>query len=158
MQPVPLERLRQDSAARNGSFAKSRLLRVAFRYRIASTLSLAGRRRSSLSVSSSSDGVHGVPSTLRRFNPDSRVDTPHRERGGQRTHRCARPFGISAGPGPRAVRASASAPIYFRRGDRSPVGVTRSAKATGRGCVWLRLLGFNSRLRSIAPAHVWPAR
>jgi len=32
MQPIPLERLRQDSAARNGSFAKSRLLRVAFRY------------------------------------------------------------------------------------------------------------------------------
>jgi len=30
--------------------------------------------------------------------------------------------GISAGPGPRAVRASTSAPIDFRRGDRSPVG------------------------------------
>jgi len=30
--------------------------------------------------------------------------------------------GISAGPGPRAVRAFSSAPISFRRGDRSPVG------------------------------------
>ena len=70
---------------------------------------------------------------------------------------CCSHCGISAGPGPRAVRASASAPIDFRRGDRSPVGVTRSAKAIGRGCGWRRLLGFDSRLRSAPPAHVWPA-
>lgn len=76
MQPVPLERLRQDSAARNGSFAKSRLLRVAFRYPSRASLSLAGRRRSSLSVSSPSDGVHGVLRALRRFTPAIRVDTP----------------------------------------------------------------------------------
>jgi hypothetical protein len=48
-----------------------------------------------------------------------------------------------------------SAPIDFRRGDRSPVGVTRSAKAIGRGCGWHRLLGFCSRLRSVTSAHVW---
>jgi len=96
---------------------------------------------------------------LRRFTPAIRVDTPHLLlHGGLRAHRCARRFDISAGPGPRAVRASASAPIDFRRGDRSPVGVTRSAKAIGRGCEWLRLLGFDSRLRSTSPAHVRPAR
>ena len=60
-------------------------------------------------------------------------------------------LGISAGPGPRVVRASRSAPIDFRRGDRSPVGETRSAKAVGRGCGWRRLLGFVSRLRSVSP-------
>jgi hypothetical protein len=32
--------------------------------------------------------------------------------------------------------------------------VTRSAKAIGRGCGWLRLLGFDSRLRSTPPALV----
>jgi hypothetical protein len=157
-QPVPLERLRQDSAARNGSFAKSRLLRVAFRYPSRALHSLAGRRRSSLSLSPSSDGVHGVLRPFAGLLPLSGW-TRHAcfaWRAG--AHRCARRFDISAGPGPRAVRASASAPIDFRRGDRSPVGVTRSAKAIGRGCEWLRLLGFVSRLRSLAPAHVWPAR
>jgi len=40
---------------------------------------------------------------------------------------------ISAGPGPRAVRASASAPIDFRRGDRSPVGVNKICKSDRPG-------------------------
>jgi hypothetical protein len=44
----PLERLRYQSAARHGSFANSRLLRVAFRYPFSSQRCLAGRRRSSL--------------------------------------------------------------------------------------------------------------
>ncbi len=44
--PVPLKRLRTDSAARPGSFAKSRLLRVAFRYPFEPQRCLAGRRRS----------------------------------------------------------------------------------------------------------------
>jgi hypothetical protein len=40
---------------------------------------------------------------------------------------------ISAGPGPHAVRASASAPIDFRRGDRSPVGVNKICKSDRPG-------------------------
>jgi len=78
----------------------------------------------------------------------------------QRTsaHRRALLVDISASPGPRVVRASASAPIDFRRGDRSPVGVTGSAKAIGRGCGWRRLLGFCSRLWSVSSAHVWLKR
>jgi len=40
---------------------------------------------------------------------------------------------ISAGPGPRAVRASASVPIDFRRGDRSPVGVNKICKSDRPG-------------------------
>jgi hypothetical protein len=42
-------------------------------------------------------------------------------------------LGISAGPGPRVVRASASAPIDFRRGDRSPVGGNEICKSDRPG-------------------------
>lgn len=60
-QPEPLERLRNKSAARShGSFAKSRLLRVAFRYPFELMRGLVGRRRSSLLCSSPPDGAHGV--------------------------------------------------------------------------------------------------
>ena len=36
--------------------------------------------------------------------------------------------------------------------------LTRSAKSDRPGMRWRRLLGFDSRLRSVAPAHVWPER
>jgi hypothetical protein len=42
-------------------------------------------------------------------------------------------LGISAGPGPRVVRASASAPIDFRRGDRPPVGGNEICKSDRPG-------------------------
>jgi len=62
-------------------------------------------------------------------------------RGGL-AHTVVRPLDISAGPGPRAVRASASAPIDFRRGDRSPVGGNEICKSDRPGTRWHRLLGF----------------
>jgi hypothetical protein len=81
-------------------------------------------------------------------------------RGCRNTPLCsARCAGISAGPGPPAVRAFSSAPIDFRRGDRSPVGVQRAiCKSDRPGMGWLRLLGFDSRLRSASSAHVWPKK
>ena len=101
---------------------------------IRASLSLAGRRRSSLLYSSSS-GAHGVQHVLRRFNPAGRVDTPRllcmarvREHTVVHGH-----IDISAGPGPRAVRAPASAPIDFRRGDRSPVGVNTICEKRSAG-------------------------
>ena len=119
---------------------------------------LAGRRRSSLLLSSS-DGAPGVHHTLRRFDPSAgwtRRNACVRVAADSREHTVVLiRVDISARPDPRAVRASASAPIDFRRGDRSPVGVTGSAKAVGRGCGWRRLLGFDSRLRSAPSALVW---
>ena len=117
---------------------------------------LAGRRRSSLLLSSS-DGAPGVHHTLRRFDPSAgwtRRNACVRVAADSREHTVVLiRVDISARPDPRAVRASASAPIDFRRGDRSPVGVTGSAKAVGRGCGWRRLLGFGSRLRSVSSAR-----
>jgi len=60
-------------------------------------------------------------------------------------------FHVSVEPGPRAVRAASSAPIDFRRGDRSFVraGPQGSVRQTVRpGTRMRRLPGFNSRLRS----------
>jgi hypothetical protein len=57
-------------------------------------------------------------------------------------------------PGPRVVSASAAAPIYFRRGDPSfargseTLASDRKKAKANRGRVGVRLLGFNSRLRS----------
>jgi len=49
---------------------------------------------------------------------------------------------ISVRPGPRVVRAFASAPIYFRRGDRPPVGEHGKLEGGRSGICWRRLLGF----------------
>jgi len=49
---------------------------------------------------------------------------------------------ISVRPGPRVVRAFASAPIYFRRGDRPPLGEHGKLEGGRSGICWLRLLGF----------------
>jgi hypothetical protein len=57
-------------------------------------------------------------------------------------------------PGPRVVRADSAAPIYFRRGDPSfargseTLASDRKRAKANRGRVGVRLLGFNSRLRS----------
>jgi hypothetical protein len=125
---------------------------------IRASLSLAGRRRSSLLHLPSSDGAHGVLHTLRRFTPSAGW-TRHAcfdvTSFAAITPLCSRCFDISAGPGPRAVRASASAPIDFRRGDRSPVGVNTICKSDRPGMRWRRLLGFDSRLRSVAPGRTF---
>jgi hypothetical protein len=55
---------------------------------------------------------------------------------------------ISAGPGPRAVRAASFAPIDFRRGGPAPVKCVQ--RAVEPGMTRLRLLGFSSRLRSVS--------
>lgn len=57
---------------------------------------------------------------------------------------------ISAGPGPRAVRAASFAPIDFRRGGPAPVKCVQ--RAVEPGMTRLRLLGFSSRLRSVSTA------
>jgi hypothetical protein len=51
---------------------------------------------------------------------------------------------------------AASAPIYFRRGDRPPVGNTSESK---RRSIWTRMAstsGLRSRLRSDVTADFWP--
>jgi hypothetical protein len=137
------------------SFASSRLLRVAFRTRLrpcaawpgdAGLPSFVARRRSWGSIPSQ------VSSRL-RVDARHTFDATHPRIPGLAAQDAGFHWvGISAGPGPPVVRASASAPIDFRRGDRSPVGETRSAKAVGRGFGWRRLLGFGSRLRSAPEA------
>jgi hypothetical protein len=47
-----------------------------------------------------------------------------------------------------------SAPIDFRRGDRPPVGENEICKSDRPRMGWRRLLGFDSRLRSVSPAYV----
>ena len=91
--PVPLERLRQDSAARIGSFAKiapsSRGVPLPG---ICEPLrNLAGRRGSFPgSFPSSARRSWGSFSVaLRSFQSHIRVDTPHSERGGHRKHTVA---------------------------------------------------------------------
>jgi len=124
------------------------------------SLSLAGRRRSSLLHLPSSDGAPGVLPRPSQVSSRCRVNSPRllRMMRFAEAHRCrfAHRVGISTGPGPPAVRASASAPIDFRRGDRSPVGINTICKSDRPGMWWRRLLGFNSRLRSASSAHVWP--
>ena len=61
-------------------------------------------------------------------------------------------FGISAGPGPPVVRAPASAPIDFRRGDRPPVGVNEICKSDRPRMRMASTSGLHSRLRSISRA------
>jgi hypothetical protein len=93
---------------------------------------LAGRVGPSLFLASSG-GAPGVRS-LRRFNPAS----------GWSWHFCP------TGPTCRYCRFL-RVPINFRRDDRPPIGDTfdrGSERAVGRGMIRLRLLGFDSRLRS----------
>jgi hypothetical protein len=95
---------------------------------------LAGRRRSSLQLFVVRRRSWGStrPSQICSL---SRVDAPRLLRRDELEHTfpaCLR-LDISAGPGPRAVRASASAPIDFRRGDRSPVGVQRDLQKRSAG-------------------------
>jgi len=136
--------------------------RAFFAWRSATRSSIAqpGRttRRSSLLHSSSSDGVPGVQHALRRFNPSA----------GWTRYACFRATDLSTPScfigrhlcrsGPTCRSCLCFRPDDFRRGDRSPVGVTGSAKAIGRGCGWRRLLGFDSRLWSVSSAHVWLKR
>ena len=67
-------------------------------------------------------------------------------------------FGISAGPGPRVVRASASAPIDFRRGDRTPVEKKEICQSDRPRMRMASTSGLRSRLRSVSLAHVRPER
>jgi len=83
------------------------------------------------------DGAHGVQDALRRFDPADRwtvsrvaSDAAKSNRGSSRDPLA---FGISAGPGPRVVCRLSSAPIYFRRGDRSPVGENQICKSDRPG-------------------------
>jgi hypothetical protein len=70
-------------------------------------------------------------------------------------HRCARRADISARPGPRVVRASASAPIDFRRGDRSPVGNHTDLRKSDRPGM---LMASTSGLRFPSAVHLASAR
>ena len=64
--------------------------------------------------------------------------------------------GISATSGPRAVRASRPPRLIFVGVTDGPWRKVRSARARRPGMRWRRLLGLDSRLRSVSPAHVWP--
>jgi hypothetical protein len=125
---------------------------------------LAGRRRSSLVRR---------PTALLGFVPFAGLIPPT---GGRATLRClggrsraagsasvpaaCRRFtielGISAGPGPRVVRAPASAPIDFRRGDRPPVGESSDLqkRSAGDGVASTSGLRLPSAIR--LPGTVWP--
>jgi hypothetical protein len=127
---------------------------------VRASLSLAGRRRSFPAHFRRPTALMGFNTPFAGLIPQPGGHATFASHGGlARAHRYARVTSTFL-----PVRTHvpfvppASAPIDFRRGDRSPVGVTRSAKAIGRGCGWRRLLGFCSRLRSACPAHVWPAK
>lgn len=79
--PYHFKRLRYDSAARDGSFAKSRLLRVAFRYPSRAQLGLVGRRRSFPSFRRPT-ALLGFNRALRRFDPASGWTFPPDKSGG----------------------------------------------------------------------------
>jgi len=79
----------------------------------------------------------GFNQALRRFDPaHGWTFPPHTivaawQATSSRRSTCR--LGISAGPGPHVVRASASAPIDFRRGDRPPVGGNEICKSDRPG-------------------------
>jgi hypothetical protein len=126
---------RLDLAARVGH-APTRPLRAAFRYPHPGAVARPCRTSGPSLCLASSSGAPGVRS-LRRFNPTS--GWPRRLR--------------PTGPTCRS-RRFIRVPINFRRDDRPPIRFTNVwiQQAVDRGTIRLRLLGFDSRLRSVTPS------
>ena len=151
--PYHVSAFAETPPARAGSFAKSRLLRVAFRYPFEHRAAWPGDAGPSLLAFVARRRSWGSTRPFAGLIPLIGWTIPPDQSGGLASDQLAPihcRLGISAGPGPRVVRASASAPIDFRRGDRSPVGGNEICKSDRPGM----LMASTSGLRLPSAVHV----